>query len=199
MNAARILYPVRVLGPGNRLGLWLCGCKRACPGCSNPELWEQRAEYEISVNDLLTLIRKIAETHPIDGFTISGGEPFDQAGELAELLAQLSHLSRDVLIYTGYQLEELRSSSKDGVHSLLDAAAVVIDGPYVEALNCDSPLKGSSNQRIHILKREFQDLYDGYLSRCGNRIQNFTTSDGIVSVGIHHPGFTPRHPSSKEA
>ena len=47
MNVARILFPVQVLGPGNRIGIWLCGCNRACKGCSNPELWIQRDEFEI--------------------------------------------------------------------------------------------------------------------------------------------------------
>ena len=41
---ARILYPVKVLGPGNRVGIWLAGCDHKCLGCSNPELWEQKDE-----------------------------------------------------------------------------------------------------------------------------------------------------------
>lgn len=40
MYIARILYPVEVLGPGKRIGIWFCGCPRRCEGCSNPELWE---------------------------------------------------------------------------------------------------------------------------------------------------------------
>ena len=47
MNVARILYPVKVLGPGKRIGIWLCGCDRECFGCSNPELWEPKPEYEL--------------------------------------------------------------------------------------------------------------------------------------------------------
>ena len=55
MNVARVLYPVRVLGPGRRVGLWLCGCQRACPGCSNPELWARRPENEVDVDEVLRM------------------------------------------------------------------------------------------------------------------------------------------------
>ena len=100
MNLARILYPVQVLGPGNRIGIWLCGCNRACKGCSNPELWIQRDEFEIDVANVASLIRKVAESHIVDGFTISGGEPFQQADELLLLLSYLTPISTDILIYT---------------------------------------------------------------------------------------------------
>lgn len=36
MYIARILYPVEVLGPGKRIGIWFCGCPRRCEGCSQP-------------------------------------------------------------------------------------------------------------------------------------------------------------------
>ena len=68
MNVARILYPVRVLGPGERVGLWLSGCNRGCKGCSNPELWQRKPEFEISTDNLLRLIHKISDAHPVDGF-----------------------------------------------------------------------------------------------------------------------------------
>ena len=57
MNVARILCPVEVLGPGKRAGIWVCGCGRRCKGCSNPELWEQRPEYEVSIEDISGLIK----------------------------------------------------------------------------------------------------------------------------------------------
>ena len=62
MNLARIMYPVRTLGPGERIGLWLCGCSHGCKGCSNPELWQPRKEYDISVENLLKLVRSISDS-----------------------------------------------------------------------------------------------------------------------------------------
>ena len=59
----------------------------------------------------------------------------------------------------------------------------------MEELNDNSLLRGSSNQKIHILNSQYSVLYQKYLSETHNQIQNFTTVDGIVSVGIHRKDF----------
>lgn len=189
MNVARILYPVQVLGPGNRVGIWVAGCSRGCKGCSNPELWEKKAEYEVSVGQVFSLIEKLAQNHKIDGFTISGGEPLNQAEELCQLIDRLSCISSDVLVYTGYLIEDLRKMHDQSIELLLGKISVLIDGEYVEELNNDCFLRGSSNQRIHILNTEGKDKYQRYLESGHNQIQNFTTTDGVVSVGIHRRSF----------
>lgn len=190
MNIARILYPVKVLGPGNRIGIWVCGRHRACPGCSNPELWDEKPEYEISIVHLMQLIDTIRKTNNIDGFTITGGEPMNQAEELSVLVDCLSEISEDILVYSGYRLDELTGGDSEIQH-ILEKIAVLIDGDYIEDKNNNSMLRGSSNQEIHILNTRFEGKYRRYLSEGHNQIQNFTTADGIVSVGIHRKGFTP--------
>lgn len=196
MNLARILYPVQVLGPGNRIGLWLCGCNRACKGCSNPELWDTREEFEIDVQNVGSLIRKITESHKVDGFTISGGEPFFQADELLSMLSYLTPISTDILIYTGYRLEELQELNDKAINGILASTAVIIDGAYVEELNDNSVLRGSSNQRVHIMNSEYNEKYRQYIANTHNQIQNFNTVDGIVSVGIHRKSFSRPHSDS---
>jgi anaerobic ribonucleoside-triphosphate reductase activating protein len=189
MNVARILYPVEVLGPGKRIGIWVCGCKRNCLGCSNPELWEQRAEYEVSINLIVQLIERVARNHHIDGFTISGGEPMDQVSELNKLIKRLSRYSTDILVYTGYQIEELKEREDADTSEILNSIAVLIDGDYQEERNNNAVLRGSDNQRIHILNSAYSNEYNDYLNSNHNRIQNFVTSDGVVSVGIHRSDF----------
>lgn len=190
MNVARLLYPVQVLGPGNRIGIWVCGCGRGCKGCSNPELWDQKPNYEVSVSEVMQLIRRVADSHEVEGFTISGGEPMDQAGELAKLLVELRTISEDILIYSGYRLSELKERQDSDTDQILQMAAVLIDGAYVEEENQDVLLRGSANQEIHILNLGLKEKYDLYLAGAHNQIQNFTTSDGVVSVGIHKKGFS---------
>jgi len=78
---------------------------------------------------------------------------------------------------------------KASIDNVLNSIAVLIDSPYIEELNDNSLLRGSSNQRIHIFDAHVSSSYNDYLSKGGNKIQNFTTTDGIVSVGIHRSTF----------
>ena len=189
MNVAHLLYPVEVLGPGKRLGIWLSGCERRCVGCSNPELWHPLPEHRTTVPSVLAMIQSIAGEHRIDGVTITGGEPFLQAEELDELLQAMRSLCTDILIYSGYRLEELRLQATTGILSILSSIAVLVDGVYIEERNTGAILCGSDNQRVHILNPSYRELYEDYLRQEKNRIQNFSTRDGIISVGIHEPGF----------
>lgn len=182
MYVARILYPVKVLGPGNRIGIWFCGCPRRCEGCSNPELWEFQDRYKTSLATVMSLIEKIAQANIVDGFTITGGDPFFQPDALSRLLEQIKKISYDILVYTGYMKDELPAP-------LLKNIAVLIDAPYIETQNNNCRLRGSDNQTIYILNENYRATYENYLTTTNNQIQNFTTKNGYISVGIHRPDF----------
>lgn len=182
MYIARILYPVEVLGPGKRIGIWFCGCPHKCKGCSNPELWDFKEQYNVSFKTVIALIDKIASENKIDGFTITGGDPMFQANELKKLISYLKEISSDILVYTGYEIDEI---SKE----LLEDVSVLIDGKYIEERNNSCLLRGSDNQKIHIINEIFREKYEKYLNNSSNQIQNFNTTDGIISVGIHKPHF----------
>jgi len=186
MYIARILYPVRVLGPGDRIGIWFAGCKHRCNGCSNPELWNIKERYFVTIEQVEQLIRTVAAENTIDGFTITGGDPMEQASEIADLLEKVKDISEDVMLYTGYEIAELTS---DMHKNLLNKVAVLIDGRYEEDLNDNSFLRGSSNQNIHILKKQYSDKYHNYISNNQNEIQNFMINTEVVSVGIHKKDF----------
>lgn len=182
MYIARILYPVEVLGPGKRVGIWFCGCPHRCRGCSNPELWEFQSRYNVSHETVLSLVKSIVERNQIDGFTITGGDPMYQKDDLKRLVADLHDINSDILVYTGYEFEQVPAE-------YLENISVLIDGRYIEERNNNTVLRGSDNQKIYILDSALQDKYDEYLRNQTNRIQNFNTTDGIVSVGIHKPYF----------
>ena len=188
MYVARILYPVEVLGPGQRIGLWLSGCDRKCAGCSNPELWAQRENQRIDVSRLTALIHRLSLDRRVDGMTITGGEPMAQAEELSAFLSRVTDITDDILIYTGYTLEELRLMHDPAVEDVLHRVAVLIDGDYRAELNDGSRLRGSSNQRVHIFKEALRSKYETYMLG-ENQIQNFSLDGGIVSAGIHRPDY----------
>lgn len=183
MYIARILYPVEVLGPGKRIGIWFCGCPRRCKGCSNPELWEFEDKYQVPKERVMQLVCQIAEHYPVDGFTLTGGDPLFQYEDCMSLIRELKMISPDILVYTGYTVEELAGKDSSGI-------SVLIDGPYRQERNNGSFLRGSDNQRILIIEEQVRDKYEAYLKTGQNRIQNFTVGNSVVSVGIHKKGFS---------
>lgn len=185
MYIARILYPVKVLGPGNRVGIWFDGCSHACKGCSNPELWEFQEKYSTSIDMVIKLLNTIKESQVIDGFTVTGGDPFEQPEDLRQLLKYVKTVSEDILVYTGYDYSYLQKNYSN----ILELITVLIDGMYIEEKNDNSFLKGSSNQNIIILDESYRNKYEQYLTDGVNEIQNFTAKDGVISVGIHRAGY----------
>lgn len=186
MYVDRILYPVTSLGPGKRLCIWVSGCNARCEGCANPELWTQRPEQFINVEDLAFAIKKCVMGKEIEGITISGGEPFDQALDVIKLL-KLLNCKGDILVFSGYLYEEIKNDITKNM--LLEMIDVLVDGRYIEELNDGkSTLKGSTNQCIYILNEKKEKLYDEYLKQ-GRQIQNFVYDYETLSVGIHNAYF----------
>ncbi|MDR1832474.1 MAG: radical SAM protein [Fusobacteriaceae bacterium] len=184
-----ILYPVHSLGPGTRIGIWLTGCHRNCHGCISPEFKIQHPTERINTEDLLKTMKRVFKNINVDGITISGGEPFLQPGALAILVEGLhrlfSHRSSkiDILVYTGFTLQELKNMRKESVHSILSNISVLIDGQYLEKENNNSPLRGSDNQIIHYLDPKCKKKYNEYMKE-GNSLQVFSEGNHIITVGI---------------
>lgn len=185
----RLLWPVTALGPGQRIALWVSGCRHHCFHCANPELWEKKQGQQIEVEKLQSVFRKMCAEKNVEGLTITGGEPFDQAEAFLELLDAAAGIFPDILIYSGYEEKELKEDSVR--KELLSRVDVLIDGPYIEAKNKPSiVLRGSENQRIIYQNPKVKEKYEAYLQK-GRQIQNFVYDYKIISVGIHsNPGNT---------
>lgn len=137
MRIAGTLSCSLVNGEGVRYVIFTQGCPHHCPGCHNPETWDEKGGFEISVEELAVDILKHKY---IDGITLSGGDPFYQQDECVELLKLLPNMN--VWVYTGFLYEDIRDTM------LARMADVIVDGPFVEALRCDGKMYGSSNQKI---------------------------------------------------
>jgi len=134
-------------GPGLRYVIFTQGCLHKCPHCHNSESWDIDAGKEFSVKQIIRLIKQQKKTKR--GVTFSGGEPFLQAAELAEVAQAAHEKGWDVVTYTGFTYEDLIADNSDGVNTLLAATDILIDGRYIHKLR-DTKLqfRGSSNQRI---------------------------------------------------
>lgn len=182
LQIERIFFPLETLGYGKRIGIWTIGCPHACFNCSNPELWKENKSKDLSLPFIFQMLGAIKD--PIDGITISGGEPFQQVEELSELIRFISlNISDDILLYSGYTLEQLEKWKNPHVEYILQNVAVIVDGKYVEEKNDNSPLRGSSNQIVHILNEKYRNRYENLLS--GHRqVQTVAVKDSLLAFGI---------------
>lgn len=187
MYIERIVYPVVVLGIGKRIGLWLQGCNHKCDECINPELWQQKENCNLSINTIIKMINDICENNLVDGFTITGGDPFFQIDDLHLLLEQLSSFNKEILVYTGYTIEQIQNFDK--YDDIIDKIDILIDGKYIKELNVKNmALRGSSNQNIIYKNEKIKNKYKEYISK-GRQLQNFNSLNNILSLGIHDRSF----------
>ena len=149
MRIAGILHESIVDGPGVRFVVFAQGCPHGCPGCHNPETWDTAGGENRTIQELMREIRRSPTW--VKGITLSGGEPFGQAEEMAELAQRARRKGYSVVTYTGYTYEELmEKAGEDGaVARLLDETDILVDGPFIEGER-DIALRfcGSANQRV---------------------------------------------------
>jgi anaerobic ribonucleoside-triphosphate reductase activating protein len=148
LNIAAINPATRSLGPGLRAVIWVQGCEFNCRGCIAPGWIPIRPARLARPEDI---VAELLENPQVTGLTFSGGEPMLQAAALTRL-AILARARRDlnIICFTGFNREYLeRSALKEPALQLLGQIDVLIDGPYIESLNDNKGLRGSSNQRIH--------------------------------------------------
>lgn len=170
----------RALGPGCRYVIWTQGCYRRCFRCASPEL--QPIGDGASV-DIEVLAQRIVDSCDIDGVTITGGEPLIQAKELSLLLSKVLHDRPEltVILFTGYKLEDLNT---ENFRSVLKYVDVLIDGEYIDDLNDNKGLRGSSNQTIYFLTSRLEP-YKEMLNN-GNRFREIhvLNESELLTIGI---------------
>lgn len=177
-----------ILGPGNRAVLWTQGCSRIppCEGCIGESA---RDPLGGKLESTERVCRWILSCPRIDGITISGGEPFDQAAAVAELvrMVRATRPELSLVVYTGRYYEQLleQAASDPATAELLSQIQVLIDGPYVAALDDGVPYRGSSNQRILILDEAYRPQAQAYYtSQPGRKIELIVTPEGTRMVGV---------------
>lgn len=180
LQVYHIVPHTRVLGPFLRFALWVQGCPLRCPGCMTPGSLPFEGGMEVAVD---ALAAHILATPGIEGLTLSGGEPFAQAGALAALLA-LVRAERDlgVIIYSGYILAKLRRMQS--ATALLAQTDLLIDGQYQAKRNDGLSLRGSANQKIHALSQRYRDAIPLYYGQSRREVEAHLGHDSVMLVGI---------------
>lgn len=172
----------RSLGPGLRSAVWVQGCPFRCAGCIAPD-WIPRQPARTTRADVLAA--ELLADPDVVGLTFSGGEPMTQASALAQVI-RCARRERDLTLvcFTGYRLSELRRHPTDsGAADLLAETDVLIDGRYVASRNDDRGLRGSDNQRIHLLTGRLADSYED-LSSGRRRVEFRLRGRSALLVGV---------------
>ena len=135
-------------GPGKRLLLFTQGCSLRCKGCTNQHLWEFGKGMDVTVYEILN------QCTDLDGLTLHGGEPLDQANVLVELIKRLKQQGKTVVLFKGYIFKELNKVQKQ-VWLFSD---IVVSGRYEEEKrNIYLQFRGSTNQKVFTHKGKYKD------------------------------------------
>ena len=141
----------RANGPGVRFVIWFQGCSLGCLGCFNP----LTHAAEVPTTPVTELAAQLAAAkgsgHGPEGLSLSGGEPMQQPAAALALLRAARALGLSTLMFSGYTIDEIRAI-EPAVVTELD---VLIDGRYVSMERHAIGLRGSANQRIHLLSDRY--------------------------------------------
>jgi anaerobic ribonucleoside-triphosphate reductase activating protein len=191
-------FPVTVLGPGRRIGIWMQGCSIGCKGCVSQDTWARDPGRLMPLADLLRWCREVSgaesggggEGGQFDGVTISGGEPFDQPQALAALLTGLRAWRReakrdfDILCYSGYPLAKLQKRHAP----LLAQLDALIPEPFRDQQPLTHLWRGSANQPLIMLSERGRQRYAAYVDAAsgpdGKRIQAMLDGQKVWYIGI---------------
>lgn len=153
-------------GEGVRVSLFVSGCRNRCKNCFNPETWNfcygQPFIKEVE-DDIIDSLKPSW----INGLTILGGEPFEVENQrdLVEFIKRVRKEvpNKTIWMYSGYLFDSEIHNPNGKVHcevtdEILANIDILVDGKFVEELkNLSLKFRGSSNQRIIMVKESLQE------------------------------------------
>lgn len=144
-------------GEGIRTVLWTQGCPHHCPGCHNPQTHDFNGGILVDVEDVKDAIDELKGQ---DGLTFSGGDPFMQPKECAEIARFAREVGLNIWCYTGYTFEQLLelSKKKPEIMEFLKEIDILVDGRFIlEKKSYSALFRGSTNQRLIDVKKSLEE------------------------------------------
>lgn len=148
LNIANYYIGTQALGPGLRSVVWVQGCPFHCPMCYSASWIPQKAALLFQPEDLAEILTADPK---VSGVTISGGEPLLQARLVIRLIDEIKKIKPHytLILYTGFKREKIiLLENNDPKRRLITLIDVLIDGFYINGLNNNLGLRGSTNQNI---------------------------------------------------
>ena len=209
LRVSRVHFPVTALGPGTRLGLWVQGCHLACPGCMSRDTWDANGGTSAAIGDLVAVWREVRR-QGATGLTISGGEPAEQADEIAELVARIKDadaalwrgqpppdgraspgplVPMDALIFSGLDEGEFHARCP----ALADCADAAMLGRFEITQPTELIWRGSGNQQLVTFTALGEERYARFreATTTAPAMQFVVGADRIWTIGIPRIGDLP--------
>lgn len=157
INIMEIVEQTMADGPGLRTSIYCAGCRHHCPGCHNPQSWDPANGHEVSIDDLMEVIK----ADDFSNVSFSGGDPFYQVEAFTELARRIkAETHKTIWCWTGFTIEEIRAS--EHLSQMLPYLDVLVDGPFlIEQRDTQLLFRGSPNQRIIYLTPKEDDTIPG--------------------------------------
>lgn len=182
IRLAAYLQPDSIVdGEGIRTVIWTQGCPHNCLGCHNPETHDMSGGVLVDLEEVYEIIDKLEGQN---GITFSGGDPFCQPKECAEIAKYARRKGYNIWTYTGYEFEQLllMAKSKPEILDFLKQIDVLVDGKFVLAKKSYNAIfRGSYNQRIIDVAKSLKNgkvvLAEKYLD--SNKRQSPRNREGI--------------------
>ena len=167
-----IIENEHLYGPGKRLLIFLQGCSLHCKGCINKHLWDFGKGKNISAEEMLAICKE----ENVEGITLHGGEPLDQAEGLIDIVNLLKKNGFSVILFTGYNKKELKGKKL----AVWDKADLIVCGRFIkEKKNFYMQFRGSTNQRVITHKGPYKD----YKITDGKTVSIFTIDNsGYINI-----------------
>ena len=152
LRIASIEEQSSIYGPGLRFVIWVQGCTLVCKGCWNTQFWPRKGGHDRTVE---SLVEQITKTEEIEGITILGGEPLEQAEAVHELILQVKEAGLSVFLYSGFEHHELNDTQQ----ACVNASDIVVLGRYVEdKRDMNLRWRGSSNQILEFPTERYRGI-----------------------------------------
>lgn len=160
-------------GPGKRLLIFTQGCSLHCKGCVNQHLWEFGKGTDVLPEELLL------QSKDLDGITLHGGEPLDQAEGLYELVKLVKKQGKTVVLFSGYMFAELNKIQR----KVWLNSDIIVSGRYDETKrSIYLQFRGSTNQKVFTHKGK----YKNYKIKDGKSVALLTLNE---TGELHSRGF----------
>lgn len=162
----------RANGPGLRTVVFFQGCELGCPGCFNSRTHPFEG-MGLPVKTVAEEVLRAQYQHSVEGVTLSGGEPMQQAGSALALIRNIRRCAPTLSfgMFTGYTERELnegrytirgRQMALQEKRRLWDAIRTHLDfavlGRFNPALPGSAPLRSSRNQVLRFLSGRYTEV-----------------------------------------